>query len=80
MPDADDVRKYGHILAPHIEDRWYVDMGVEDLLREGEYFFVDTGSVCKGNEYRERAEGFSKLVGIRAFYAIDENAIVTIEA
>jgi hypothetical protein len=80
MPDADDYRQYGHVMRPHIKDAWYIDNGVEDLLKEGEYFYVDEfGDLCKGNDFDEREDGVSRRIGIRAFYSVDPDTIVTVQ-
>ena len=61
----------------HIKDTWYVDMGIEDTLNEGEYFYIDEFcTLCKSNEYDEKADGVSRRIGVRAFYAIDPDAEV----
>lgn len=78
MPDTDDYRKYAQIIAPYIKGVWYVDNGFE-AVHGDEYFYVDEFcNLQKGNEYDERADGVSRRIGVRAFYAIDPNALVTV--
>lgn len=79
MPDADDFRMYRHTLSRYIKDAWYVDNGVEDVLKSGEYLYVDEHcELCRGNEYHEKEDGVSRRLGIRAFYAIDPDVLVTV--
>ena len=79
MPDADDFRMYRPILSRYIKDSWYVDNGVEDVLKSGEYLYVDEHcELCRGNEYHEKEDGVSRRLGIRAFYAIDPDVLVTV--
>ena len=79
MPDTDDFRMYRPILSRYFKDAWYVDNGVEDALKEGEYLYVDEHcEICNGNEYYEKEDGVSRQLGIRAFYAIDPDVLVTV--
>ena len=79
MPDTDDFRQYGHVMRPHIKDTWYVDMGAADVIYAGEYFFVDEFCILqKSNEYTEKRDSVSRRLGVRAFCAIDPNAVVTV--
>lgn len=81
VADADDYRIYYDILREHIKDCWYVDVGVEDNLNEGEYFYVDKfGSLEKGNEYTEKEDGVSRIIGLRAMYWFEHESEVLIEA
>ena len=58
-----------------------MDIGAEDNLNEGEYFYVDKfGSLEKGNEYTEKEDGVSIIIGLRAMYWFEHESEVLIEA
>lgn len=81
VADADDYRAYAEILREHIKDCWYIDIGVEDSLNEGEYFYVDEfGNMEKGNEYDENTDGVSRILGLRAVYWFEPKSEVLIKA
>ena len=81
VADADDYRNYIDFLRPHINDCWYVDMGVEDSLEEGEYFYVDEfGNLEKGNECDEQIDSVVRTIGLRAMYWFEPKAEVLIPA
>ena len=81
MPDADDVWQFGHLIAQHVKDYWYVDNGIEDVLSSGDYLYVDEFcTICKGNEYDEKQDGVNRRLGVRALYSIDPDATVYVKA
>lgn len=81
VADADDYRAYADILRNHIKDCWYVDMGVEDSLKEGEYFYIDEfGNLEKGNEMDEKIDSVVRTIGLRAMYWFDPESVVLVPA
>ena len=79
MPDADNYRLYYRIMYPVIKGRWYVDNGVEDVLNHGDYLYIDEFcELHRYNEYVDGANSISRQIGVRAFYAIDPDALVTV--
>ena len=49
IPDADDYRAFHRQIDPHIHDAWYLDNGKQDVLKSGEFMFVDSeNNLCQG--------------------------------